>query len=827
MQFSLFTISPLLVFLCLKHYIYVYANTDAETNIAQDDNEHRYMIKFKHKNTFQKETYKLQINGDQRLIMTLPDDNVDVMTLNTTDEVSSWEEHDDVEYVELDSKVYKQQQLESIPWGIEKVRAFNVNDDNISNQKVCIIDTGYDINHPDLPSSKDVVSGTSQHPSESWDEDGDGHGTHVAGTIAAIGGNDRGIVGISRHGQLKLHIVKIFDNDGKWTWRSDLIKAVESCVNAGSTIINMSLGGPNFSMTENNLYEKLYKEQNVILVAASGNNGKNQKFYPASYPSVISVGAIDRSNRRASFSQYNDQVNLVAPGVSILSTLPGGKYKEYDGTSMATPHVAGVAALLWSHFPTLSAKELQDALQLTAQDLGKSGRDDEYGYGLIRADLAYDYLAPGEGCVDIPYGWHDSDGSTFDCKWYAEGNRCESFGNNYENLGKTAQEACCVCGGGSRSMTSVPSVALVPITSSPTSAPVPPTSTPTTASAPPTSFPTNASVPPSSIPTVASAPPSSSPTNPSVPPSSSPTDPPVPITSPPTDAPFIATSSPTVHCKDTPPGWYDRDGPIFTCKWYSVGNRCETFGNLEGSLGKTALEACCACGGGSVYLIIPSSPPTFAPTTTPVLSPTNMPNHLTSSPTNAPVPNTSAPTNVSVSPSSSPTNVPVPATSSPSTNCEDNPPGWHDIDGPIFDCEWYAEGNRCQDYGNIEGDLGKTAQEACCVCGGGSGYVAIPGVVTSSPTIGSDSGTSVSTSAPVPPTSSPTATVAISTRCGCDTCTSSILGQTLSGSEMTLEQQLNWLLLFFPYNEKEACTMLCGDVLAGNCDECNPLVCNM
>ena len=258
-----------------------------------------------------------------------------------------------------------------------------------------------------------------------------------------------------------------------------------------------------------------------------------------------------------------------------------------------------------------------------------------------------------------------------------------------------------------------------------------------------------------------------------------------------------------------------------------MGNRCETFGNLEGSLGKTALEACCACGGGSVYLIIPSSPPTFAPTTTPVLSPTNMPNHLTSSPTNAPVPNTSAPTNVSVSPSSSPTNVPVPATSSPSTNCEDNPPGWHDIDGPIFDCEWYAEGNRCQDYGNIEGDLGKTAQEACCVCGGGSGYVAIPGVVTSSPTIGSDSGTSVSTSAPVPPTSSPTATVAISTRCGCDTCTSSILGQTLSGSEMTLEQQLNWLLLFFPYNEKEACTMLCGDVLAGNCDECNPLVCNM
>lgn len=217
----------------------------------------------------------------------------------------------------------------------------------------------------------------------------------------------------------------------------------------------MSLGGPNFSPTENNLFEKLYKEQNIILVAASGNSGTDTKFYPASYPSVISVGALTSNLERAWFSQYNDQVDITAPGVSIKSTHKGGAYRTLSGTSMSSPHVAGVAALVWSHFPTLSAQDIREALESTAQDLGTSGRDDEYGHGLIRADLAYNLLAENTndnddsgGCEDSPSDWYDSDGPKFNCEWYANENFCEKYGHLYRNKEKVANEACCVCGGG-------------------------------------------------------------------------------------------------------------------------------------------------------------------------------------------------------------------------------------------------------------------------------------------------------------------------------------------------------------------------------------------
>ena len=160
-----------------------------------------------------------------------------------------------------------------------------------------------------------------------------GHGTHVAGTIAAIGGNNKGVVGVNRNGQLKLHIVKVFNNDGDWTYASDLIKAVESCVTAGSTVVNMSLGGGGFVRAEKEAYDRVYNQKGVLLVASSGNNGSSARSYPASYPAVISVGAIDQNNQKADFSQYNDQVDLCAPGVGVKSTVPGGKYKKFDGVS--------------------------------------------------------------------------------------------------------------------------------------------------------------------------------------------------------------------------------------------------------------------------------------------------------------------------------------------------------------------------------------------------------------------------------------------------------------------------------------------------------------
>ena len=193
------------------------------------------------------------------------------------------------------------QQNEIIPWGIDIVRALDVDDKYVSNQKVCIIDTGYDMGHPDLPNSNGIT-GSSQIPSQPWNRDGNGHGSHIAGTIAAIGGNKKGVVGINRNGQIKLHIVKIFNDDGLWTHQSDLIKAVESCVAEGSTIITMSLGGPFYSNTENQAYKRIFNNQGILLVAAAGNAGSTDKSYPASYSSVISVAAINKNKKK--WTQY-------------------------------------------------------------------------------------------------------------------------------------------------------------------------------------------------------------------------------------------------------------------------------------------------------------------------------------------------------------------------------------------------------------------------------------------------------------------------------------------------------------------------------------------
>ena len=126
--------------------------------------------------------------------------------------------------------------------------------------------------------------------------------------------------------------------------------------------------------------------------------------YPASYPHVISVGAVDEDEDYAIFSNYNYQVELVGPGVSILSTLPDDKYGSLSGTSMATPHVAGAAALVWSYFPECSNHQIRNILALTAKDVGSSGCDDKTGFGLVQAKAAYDILDK-HGCeaggVDI------------------------------------------------------------------------------------------------------------------------------------------------------------------------------------------------------------------------------------------------------------------------------------------------------------------------------------------------------------------------------------------------------------------------------------------
>ena len=295
--------------------------------------------------------------------------------------------------VKLSKDPIRRLMAETTPYGITMVQADQVSDAAASNRKVCIMDTGYTLNHVDLPSSG--ITGNDKAGSNStgnWYNDGNGHGTHVAGTIAAIGGNGQGVVGVNPSGSLGLHIVKVFKDDGNWGYGSDLVVAVEQCVAAGSNVISMSLGGGGSSAAEQSAFDSAYA-QGVLSIAAAGNDGNSTSSYPASYNSVVSVAAVDSSGTKANFSQYNSQVEIAAPGVNVNSTWNNGSYNSISGTSMATPHVSGVAALIWSHYPSCSNQKVRDAMNQTAEDRGAAGRDTSYGYGIVKAKAALSKLA--------------------------------------------------------------------------------------------------------------------------------------------------------------------------------------------------------------------------------------------------------------------------------------------------------------------------------------------------------------------------------------------------------------------------------------------------
>jgi len=279
-----------------------------------------------------------------------------------------------------------------VPYGITMVQALDVPDNKVdsSGMTVCIADTGYDKDQKDLPQGIKVV-GKSFIKKEKWDEDGDGHGTHVAGTIAALK-DDIGVLGVVRNGQMKLLIAKVLSNEGSGSW-AGVLAGIEWCQENGANVISMSLGGGGFSQIASDIYREIYENDGVLIVAAAGNSGPGQVGYPASYDSVLSVGAIDSNKNIASFSQTNDQIELVAPGVAVKSTLPNDSYAAWSGTSMACPHVAGVAALVWSHFPYLTAMEIRNVLRVTAENLGNDeGKDRVFGYGLVSAKAAFDAL---------------------------------------------------------------------------------------------------------------------------------------------------------------------------------------------------------------------------------------------------------------------------------------------------------------------------------------------------------------------------------------------------------------------------------------------------
>lgn len=263
---------------------------------------------------------------------------------------------------------------------------------------VAVIDTGVDINHPDLRgnvwTNPDEISGNGKDDDgngyvddvHGWDfyngdrtvfdaADGDTHGTHVAGTIAAQGNNELGVVGVNW--QASIMPLKFLGPNGGYT--SDAVEAIDYAVTEGVDISNNSWGGGGKSLA---LQDAIARADAAghLFVAAAGNGGSDgvgddndtAPSYPASYgnSNIISVAATDRSDGLASFSNFGDQtVDLGAPGTRILSTLPGNTYGAYNGTSMATPHVAGVAALIKSQSSSLSDAQLKTRILDAAEQV--------------------------------------------------------------------------------------------------------------------------------------------------------------------------------------------------------------------------------------------------------------------------------------------------------------------------------------------------------------------------------------------------------------------------------------------------------------------------
>ncbi|CAM4263857.1 S8 family peptidase [Paenibacillus tarimensis] len=241
---------------------------------------------------------------------------------------------------------------------------------------VAVLDTGVQLDHPDLTGKlEEGLNIVSETPPE----DDVGHGTHVAGVIAANVNNSEGVAGMTWNN--KVMPVKVLDSSGSGTTYS-VAEGIIWATDHGAKVINMSLGNYASAQFLHDAIRYAY-DHDVVLVAASGNDNTERPGYPAAYPEVFAVAATDSSGRKASFSNYGDYIDAAAPGATIPSTYPGNQYAALSGTSMACPHVAALAALIRSVNPTLSNEEVMQVMRETATDLGEEGKDIYYGYGQI------------------------------------------------------------------------------------------------------------------------------------------------------------------------------------------------------------------------------------------------------------------------------------------------------------------------------------------------------------------------------------------------------------------------------------------------------------
>ena len=279
-------------------------------------------------------------------------------------------------------------QAQTLPWGIDRVDAELVwpSGNTGAAIKVGVIDTGISLSHPDLQAN--IKGAYNAIRSTRSANDDNGHGSHVAGTIAAVT-NSQGIVGVAP--STHLYAIKVLSSSGSG-YLSDIIEGLDWAISSDLDVVNLSLGTGSNIQSFHDAITRTYNA-GIVIAAAAGNSG-GAVIYPAAYEEAIAVSATDSNNAIAYFSSRGPEVDVAAPGVSIYSTYKGSKYATLSGTSMATPHVAGAAALVLKTTVgaydadgdgTWDPSEVKAKLQATATDLGTPGFDNLFGAGLLDA----------------------------------------------------------------------------------------------------------------------------------------------------------------------------------------------------------------------------------------------------------------------------------------------------------------------------------------------------------------------------------------------------------------------------------------------------------
>jgi subtilisin family serine protease len=262
-----------------------------------------------------------------------------------------------------------------------------------------IMDSGVDGTHPNL--APNMVPGYSNVPNEP-DPGASGnnvHGTHVAGISGAAPNSGQTLGVAPTAGITSIKVLSSAGSGYDWNVADGILKATDR----GVKVLNISLGRPQYGPEWDTLihdHVRYAHQRNVLLIAAAGNCGDpgtwrfngctrhNSPSIPAAFAEVVAIGSVGLNNSRSAFSTQGSYVELAALGDSVFSTIPGNRYASYSGTSMASPVASGVAALIWSRNPSLTATQVRHILQASATDLGPAGRDGSYGYGLVNAQAA-------------------------------------------------------------------------------------------------------------------------------------------------------------------------------------------------------------------------------------------------------------------------------------------------------------------------------------------------------------------------------------------------------------------------------------------------------